>query len=116
IRDVAAARVPLTVAQQNVAELEQSYYENLAVTPSLGPEHPVTWAVRKNAPELQRALNQWIIDNRDSERSRGLYTKYFVDRRGYRERVVSRYLTAETGTLSAWDELLRRNAPTVGWD
>src|SRR5690606_34748516 len=86
------------------------------VTPALGPEHPITWAVRKNAPDLQRALNQWVAEHRDTERWRGLYTKYFVDRRAYRERAASEYLTAETGTLSAWDDLLRRNASTVGWD
>src|SRR5690606_38333728 len=46
IREVAEARVPFTVAQENVAELERSYYTNLAVAPAIGAEHPVTPAVR----------------------------------------------------------------------
>ena len=116
IREVALARVPFTVAQENVAELERSYYTNLAVAPAIGNEHPVTWAVRKNAPELQWALNQWIAENRESARWNQLYEKYYVDRRGYRERVTSEYLTAETGTLSDWDELLQRYASEAGWD
>lgn len=116
IREVAEARVPFTVAQENVAELERSYYTNLAVAPAIGAEHPVTLAVRENAPELLRALNRWIEESRESERWRALYRKYYVDRRAYRERAASAYLTAETGTLSDWDALLREHAAEVGWD
>ena len=116
IRQVANAELPLTVAQQNVAELEQSQFSNLAVTPAVGPTHPVTWAVRGNAPELLRALNEWIQEHRDTELFRDLYQKYYVDRRGYRERVESRYLTSETGTLSDYDALLRQAASTTGLD
>ncbi|NNF57659.1 MAG: transporter substrate-binding domain-containing protein [Rhodothermaceae bacterium] len=116
IRQVADAQIPFTVAQENVAELEESFNQNLVVSPAIGDEHPVTWAVRGNAPELLNALNTWIEANRDQGPIRTLYQKYFVDRRGYRERVASRYLTGETGTLSDWDDLLRRNAAQIDWD
>jgi membrane-bound lytic murein transglycosylase F len=116
IRQVATAEVPLTVAQENVADLEESYYTNLAVTPAIGAEHPVSWAVRANAPGLLRALNAWIEEHRDSGRWRALYQKYYVDRRGYRERVASRYLTGVTGALSEWDAVLKRHAAEAGWD
>src|SRR5690606_37172912 len=55
-------------------------------------------------------------ESRESERWRALYRKYYVDRRAYRERAASAYLTAETGTLSDWDALLREHAAEVGWD
>ena len=116
IRQVAVGNIELTVAQENVAELEQGYFGNLLLTPTIGAPHGVAWAVRSNAPELERALNEWILENRDTDRWNSLYRKYYVDRRGYRERIETGFLTAETGRLSGFDALLKRYAPTIGWD
>ena len=116
IRQVAIGNIELTVAQENVAELEEGYYENLLIEPTIGAPHDVAWAVRENAPALKTALNAWILENRDTGRWNGLYRKYFVDRRGYRERIETGYLTGETGVLSDYDELLKRYAPGIGWD
>ena len=116
IRQVAVGNIELTVAPENVAELEQGYYENLLIQPAVGAPHDVAWAVRDNAPALQRALNTWIIENRDTGTWNSLYRKYFVDRQSYRERIETGYLTAQTGVLSDYDNLLKRYAPTIGWD
>ena len=116
IRSVAAGSIELTLAQENVAALEEETYGNLSVRPIVGAPHGVAWAVRRNAPRLRAALDEWIEDERDSERWAALYRKYYVDRRGYRERVETGYLTAETGVLSDYDALLKAHAPGIGWD
>ena len=116
IRNVAVGNIELTVAQENVAQLEAGYYENLRVEPEVGAPHGVAWAVRDNAPQLRRALDEWILENRDTRRWNGLYRKYYVDRRGYRERIETGFLTARTGNLSGYDDLIKRYAPGVGWD
>lgn len=116
IRQVAVGNIELTVAQENVAELEAGYFGNLRVDPTIGAPHGVAWAVRDNAPELEQALNEWILANRDSGRWKALYRKYYVDRRGYRERIETGFLTAETGVLSDYDDLLKTEAPRIGWD
>ena len=116
IRNVAVGNIELTVAQENVAELEAGYYENLVVQPAVGAPHGVAWAVRDNAPALNQALNEWIIENRDTRSWNSLYRKYYVDRRGYRERIETGFLTARTGNLSGYDDLLKKYAPGVGWD
>ena len=116
IRQVAIGNIELTVAQENVAELEEGYYSNLLVQPSIGAPHDVAWAVRENAPALRSALDAWIAENRGTGRWNSLYRKYFVDRRGYRERIATGYLTAETGVLSDYDAYLKRYAPGIGWD
>ena len=53
IRNVAVGNIELTVAQENVAQLEAGYYENLTVEPEVGAPHGVAWAVRDNAPALE---------------------------------------------------------------
>lgn len=116
IRSVATGGIELTLAQENVAALEEGTYANLSVRPVVGAPHGVAWAVRRNAPRLRAALDEWIVSERDTERWAALYRKYYVDRRGYRERVETGYLTAETGVLSDYDALLKAHAPGIGWD
>ncbi len=116
IREVSKGNVQYTVAEGNVAELQQSYYKNLVVRPIIGASKKVAWAVRPNAPVLLSELNRWIGDEKTGSLFNRLYKKYFTDRRAYEERVESRYLTSETGTLSAYDALLKQHAPALGWD
>jgi membrane-bound lytic murein transglycosylase F len=116
IREVSKGNIQYTVAEGNVAELQQSYYKNLYVRPVIGASKKVAWAVRPNAPLLLSELNRWIGDEKTGSLFKTLYKKYFIDRRGYQERVASRYLTSETGTLSPYDALLKEEAPILGWD
>lgn len=114
IRRVARGELRFTVAPENVAKLKSDYFTNINIQPAIGPPQRVVWALRKNSPRLLEALNAWIANN-ESLRAQ-LYKKYFEDRRGFQERVESRYLTSETGTLSDYDELFRQNARRIGWD
>jgi membrane-bound lytic murein transglycosylase F len=116
IREVSKGNVQYTVAEGNVAELQQSYYKNLHVRPVIGGARKVAWGVRPNAPVLLSELNRWIADEKTGPLFNRLYRKYFTDRRGYEERVKSRYLTSETGTLSPYDALLKQHATALGWD
>ena len=116
IRNVAVGNIELTMAEENVALLEAGYYENLEVSPTVGAPHGVAWAVRTNAPALEQALDSWIIENRDTRRWNQLYRKYYVDRRGFRERIETGFLTARTGNLSGYDDFIKKYAPGIGWD
>ena len=116
IQEVSTGVIDFAVAQENVAQLNQAAFTNIAARPTLGPSHAVSWAVRANAPSLLGTLNGWIEEERGSARFNQFYQRYFVDRRGYRERAESDYLTSQTGTLSDYDDLLRRNAAKIGWD
>jgi membrane-bound lytic murein transglycosylase F len=116
MRQLARGEIVLTIAPENVAELKQSYYTNLEVTPVIGPPHPVVLGVRENSPELLAALNGFIEEKHDDGTLDALFQRYFVDRQGFRERVQSEYLTSETGRLSEYDYLFRQHAPAIDWD
>lgn len=113
---VAKGEVDFTIMQSNLAELKESEFKNLKVRPVVGRSHSVAWAVRKNAPELMNALNGWIEEKQNGSLFDRLYQKYFKDRRSYKERVDSKYLTSMTGKLSEFDELLKQYAPELNWD
>ena len=116
IRGVSKGTVDYTVAQGNLAELQGAYFRNLLVRPVIGESKKVAWAVRRSDRTLLDTLNAWISDEKRGTLFERTYQRYFVDSRGYLARVASRYLTSETGTLSAYDGLLREYAPQLGWD
>jgi membrane-bound lytic murein transglycosylase F len=113
---VARGEVKFTVMQGNVAELKEAEFKNLRVRPVVGRTHGVSWAVRKNSPQLLAALNAWIEDKQSEALFDRLYKKYFVDRRAHVERVASEYLTSSTGKLCKYDDLFKRAAAELGWD
>jgi membrane-bound lytic murein transglycosylase F len=114
IQRLSEGEIGYTVAAENVAKLKATEYANLVIQPQLGPPKQVVWAVRRNAPQLHDALNAWLKTQRKLMAI--LYRKYFLDRRGFAQRAASRYLTAETGTLSPFDEWFREYARIPGWD
>ena len=116
IQRLAEGDIRFTVAAENVAALRTGEYSNLIIRPALGPPEPVVWGLRTNAPQLLATLNTWIAKKRSAGMLRLLYRKYFLDRRGFEERVASRYLTAETGQLSPYDDAFREYAAIPGWD
>lgn len=116
IRYVSSGDYDFTVSPQNIARLSADYFENIHIKPAMGRPHRVAWAVRTNAPELREELNAWIEENREGGFFSALYEKYFIDRRGYRERSDSDYLTGRTGQLSEYDDLLRAHSQQLGWD
>jgi peptidoglycan lytic transglycosylase F len=113
---VARGEVQFTVMQKNLADLKEVEFKNLKVRPILGPPHSVSWAVRKNSPELLTELNRWIDDKKEAGFFSAMYQKYFIDRRRYLERVTSEYLTSKTGKLSEFDALIKQHATALNWD
>jgi membrane-bound lytic murein transglycosylase F len=116
IQKLAEGEIAFTVAAENVAALKSGEYTNLIIKPAIGPPQPVVWAVRRNAPQLLAALNQWLAKKRKAGLLATLYRKYFLDRRAYTARINSPFLTAETGTLSPYDDWFREYAHIPGWD
>jgi membrane-bound lytic murein transglycosylase F len=113
---VARGEVQFTVMQENLAQLKEAEFKNLTVRPILGRSHSVSWAVRRNSPELISELNKWIEEKKNGTLFDTLYKKYFIDRRRYLERVASEYLTSTTGKLSEFDTLLKQHAVDLNWD
>jgi len=113
---VARGEVEFTVMQENLAHLKEAEFKNLKVRPIVGRSHKVSWAVRRNSPELIGELNKWIEEKKNGPLFDTLYQKYFIDRRRYLERVTSEYLTSTTGKLCEYDDLLKQYAADLNWD
>lgn len=115
IKDVSKGTIAYTVADSNVGAITSAVFPTVVVSPVLGAPRPVAWAVRRTSPQLRAALDEWIQANQ-TLLSGPLYSRYFEDERGYRERLASPYLTSETGHLSQYDNILQRYASSINWD
>lgn len=116
IQRLAEGEIAFTVAPENLAALKTGEYSNLVIKPAIGPPEPIVWAVRSNARALLDALNHWLDAKRRTGLLNGLYRRYFLDRRAFQQRASSQYLSAETGTLSPYDDWFREYAKVPGWD
>jgi len=116
IQKTAEGAIGYTVAAENLAQLKAGEFTNLVIQPAIGPPQPIVWAVRRNAPALLDALNKFVDARRKQGLLGALYKRYFLDRRGFQSRASSPFLTAETGTLSPYDDVFRQAAAIPGWD
>jgi len=116
IEAVSEGRIRLTISQENLAELSKARFSNIIAQPALGDAEPVVWAVRANDPAILQELNAWLAEPATRRLRDQLYTKYFVDRRGYQRRVEDELFASETGQISQFDSLLAREAKGIGWD
>src|SRR6266550_4517558 len=73
---VARGEVQFTVMQKNLADLKEAEFKNLKVRPVLGQTQRVSWALRKNSPELMNELNRWIEAKKNGAIFDSLYQKY----------------------------------------
>ncbi len=118
IRDVSEGKIRFTVANEDIAQLNQAYYENVAVNPALSVWQRVGWGVPRGADGLLDDVNAWLTAFKDSTAFRDIYRRYFEDRLGFKERLGSEEMAVGKGQISPYDALLRRESDSLrtGWD
>ena len=92
ITQVSQGKIPYTVADNDVAKLNTTYYPNLNIKLSISFDQRASWAVRKDSPELAAAANKWHEENMTSPAS------------------------LREGKISHFDELFKKYASEIDWD
>lgn len=116
IKRVAEGEIDYTVADENIALINQAYYPILDVQTPVSFPQRIAWAVRKESPKLLVAVNQWINDMKDEVDYYVIYNKYFKNRRAYRERLESEFFSLAGGSISRFDDLVKQYADSLSWD
>ena len=115
ISKVAKREISYTIADENVAMVNQSYYPNIDIQTHLSEPQNLAWALRKGTDELTKDINMWLIDFKKTKEYRIIYRKYFRSSR-IEEMLQSEYFTLKSGKISKYDELLKEHAKTINWD
>lgn len=113
---VADGEIKYTVADENIASINQEYYPQLDVRTAISFTQRVAWAIRKNSPELHKAVNDWMLPLKQTDFYWVTYNKYFKHRKSFKARVNSPFFSKNGGKISRYDDLIQVYADTLGWD
>lgn len=116
ISKVASGEIDYTVADENVALSNQTYYSNIDVGTPVSFPQKIAWAIRKDSPDLLSALNDWIAKRKDSKENLAVYAKYFKTRKKGEARGVGKYVSFSNGVISEYDDLIKTYSEKIGWD
>jgi membrane-bound lytic murein transglycosylase F len=116
IGKVAKGEIEFTATDQTLGMVNAIYYPDLDVNTVLSLPQQISWAVRKNSPDLQAAINVWLAAQKESGRFKIVYDKYFNNPRSSHMRMTSAYSSLRGNKLSPYDEEIKREARNLGWD
>ncbi len=112
---VASGEIDYTVSDENVAQVNQNYYQNIDVETPLSFHQNLAWAVRKNSGKLLTEINEWLAQFKETREYKLIYTKYFQNNRSA-QIVESDYYTLTSGRISAYDDYIKTYSEELGWD
>ncbi|WP_026953622.1 transglycosylase SLT domain-containing protein [Algoriphagus vanfongensis] len=115
IDQVAEGSIRYTLADQNIALANATYYEGLDISWKVTQSEDVAWVVRDNSPKLLSTVNQWIED-KQREFIPMLYAKYFLNTKNSYFRSTSPFSSLAGNRISVYDELIQEGAGELGWD
>jgi membrane-bound lytic murein transglycosylase F len=116
ISKIVAGDIKYTVADKDVALVNATYFADLDVSVELGQSNKVGWAIRKNAPDLENAINQWINKKSKSGYLSTVYAKYFLNAKNSYFRNSSTFSSLGGNKISPYDDIIKRAADGLGWD
>ncbi len=116
IKRVADGEIQYTVADEHIANINETYYRDLDVSTALGFPQRLAWMVRKTSPELKKAVNDWLAQEKKTPDYYTIYNKYYKNQKRFRSRVSSDYFSLTGGKISMYDDLIRQAAKEINWD
>jgi membrane-bound lytic murein transglycosylase F len=113
ITQVSNGLIPYTVCDNDLAQLNKTYYPNLNISLQVSFDQRASWAVRKTSPLLSQAATEWHKANQTSPAFRASTKRYFeTAKRTPHEEILS----AKSGKISHYDALFKQYAKEIGWD
>jgi len=116
IKKVAEGEIDYTVADDNIARLNATYYPNLDISVQLSFPQQIAWAVRKNSPLLAEAIDEWFEEDRKKSVHAYIYNKYFKASKEQWQKFNGEYSSLKGNRICDYDELLREYSQIIDWD
>ena len=105
ITQVAQGKISYTVADNDVAQLNTTYYSNLNIKLSISFDQRASWAVRKDCPQLAAAANKWHEVNMTSPAYTASMKRYFEIGKAVPHSPI---LSLREGKISLYDDLFKK--------
>ncbi|WP_229683407.1 MltF family protein [Echinicola rosea] len=116
VDEVVRENIDFTLVDEDVALVNSTYYSEIDIGLHINSPSPVAWLVRKNAPDLLAAVNDWIDKGKQSTYLAILYGKYFLNKKNSYYRTKSPFSSISGDQISKYDDLIKKGADYLGWD
>lgn len=115
IEMVSEGLIDYTVAEENIARVNERFFDNLDVNTALSVRQKIAFGLRKSSPLLNARLDKWLNQFMEKKTFRYLKSKYFE----LKNLPINSpdYLASITGgQLSKYDNAFKRAAKLYEWD
>jgi membrane-bound lytic murein transglycosylase F len=116
IKKVALGDIEYTIADENVAMINQTYYNNIDISVAISFPQKIAWAVRNSSPNLLEVINIWLKGHTKTAEFAFLQKKYFKSAKSQRDRVNDHYSSLNGKQLSPYDAIIQVRAKLLKWD
>ncbi|MEG1684803.1 MAG: transglycosylase SLT domain-containing protein [Bacteroides sp.] len=113
ITQVAQGKIDYTIADNDIAKLNKTYYPNLNILLPISFDQRASWAVRQDCPLLAQAANQWNEENKASAAFKASTKRYFEISKGIYHSPI---LSIKDGMISHFDKHFKKYAKQIDWD
>jgi membrane-bound lytic murein transglycosylase F len=113
ITQVAQGKIAYAVADNDVAQINRTYYPNINVALTISFDQKGYWAVRANCPELAEAADKWHSESVTSQAHAASTKRYFEMSKSISHPAI---LSLREGKISVYDALFKKYAKEIDWD
>lgn len=117
IRMVSRGEIDYTVADDDLAKFNQTYFRNIDVHLGVSFEQRSSWMVSKESPILADSLNSWFANRRSTPANLRIIKRYFEEAKGYSlpgQPFVGSIIGA--GVISPFDLYFRKYGDAIAVD
>ena len=117
IRMVSRGEIDYTVADDDLARLNHTYFRNLDVSLQVSFDQRSSWVVRRDMPILADSLNSWFAHKTDEPVLLRILKRYFEETKGYMESDRPAYSDIlGPGMISPFDPFFKQQGKRLGID
>ncbi|KYG81057.1 lytic transglycosylase [Roseivirga ehrenbergii] len=116
IKKVAEGEIQYTIADEDIAMINATYYPDLDVETAISFPQKIAWAVRKNAPILKDTIDYWLGEVKATPDFNMIYDRYFKYRKSQNLRAQSDFSSVGGSMISPFDDLFKSAAKNLSVD
>lgn len=117
VRMVSRGEIEYTVADDNLAKFNQTYFNNIDVHLPISFDQRSSWMVRKDSPILADSLNSWFEKSVSQPVYLRIIKRYFEVAKGYSDVHLPTFNSnLGKGVISPYDVYFRQYGDAVGLD
>lgn len=113
IGQVSHRKMDFTIAKDQLAKVNQTYYSNINIDLNVGFDQQCQWVISKNAIQLKEAINAWNTLSKKTPHYLSNQKKYFERSK---LKITAPLEDLENGRISVYDDLFKKYADSINWD